>query len=237
MDDEIENHTEVTEEQVKLVEDFDKYFELKEKILESVKEKYKDEYEKIENKFDEDMKPIDDIDFYEDSYLEINDLIQELSLDFGFGAYLIAGIPIINLNIPYSFYSHDVFSIIAIEFKEFMSNKHNRIRQCQNCGKYFIPTNLKETKYCNNIFKKNKTCRQIGKDITYKKSIKNDNLLDMYRKRYMSLASSVSHYGTDKAIERFEKYKKEGAVMKKKFLNKEISKREFKRWIEDSKNL
>ena len=67
-----------------------------------------------------------------------------------------------------------------------------------------------------------KTCRQIGKELAYKKSLKEDKLLDKYRKRYMSLASSVSHYGTDTAIARFEKYKKDGAIMKQKYLNKEI---------------
>lgn len=57
----------------------------------------------------------------------------------------------------------------------------------------------------------------------------------MYRKRYLSLASSVSHYGTEKAIERFENYKKDGAVMKKKYLNKEISGKEFENWINSCK--
>ena len=51
----------------------------------------------------------------------------------------------------------------------------------------------------------------------------------------MSLASSVSHYGTDKAVERFERYKVEGAIMKKKYLNKEITAKEFEQWINDSK--
>lgn len=57
----------------------------------------------------------------------------------------------------------------------------------------------------------------------------------MYRKRYLSLASSVSHYGTEKAIEKFENYKKEGAAMKKKYLNKEINKKDFEEWIENTK--
>lgn len=234
-DDKLENDGELTDEQIQIADDFDRYLEIKEIFSNYTKEKYKDEYEKIEKKFNEDMKPLDDRNLVEDSYLEINNLIQEISLDFSFGAYLISGIPITNCNVPYSFYSKDVLSIVAIEFKEFVSNERNRIRQCQNCGKYFIPKNLKETKYCNNIFKNNKTCKQIGKDITYKKTIKNNQLLDMYRKRYMSLASSVSHYGTPKAIQKFEKYKEEGAIMKNKYLNKEISKKEFKKWIEESK--
>ena len=74
-------------------------------------------------------------------------------------------------------------------------------------------------------------CKQLEKQLSYKKSLKNDKLLDMYRKRYLSLASSVSHYGTEKAIEKFENYKKEGAIMKKKYLDKEITKDEFRNWI------
>ena len=117
-----------------------------------------------------------------------------------------------------------------------MSDNHNTIRQCQNCGYYFVPSNLKETKYCNVEYKNTgKTCRQIGKELAYKKSLKEDTLLDKYRKRYMSLASSVSHYGTDTAIARFEKYKKDGAIIKQKYLNKEITPKEFEKWISDSK--
>jgi hypothetical protein len=73
------------------------------------------------------------------------------------------------------------------------------------------------------------------KELAYKKSLKEDKLLDMYRKRYMSLASSVSHYGTDSAIKRFEEYKKDGVIMKAKYLNKEISSEEFENWISSSK--
>lgn len=50
------------------------------------------------------------------------------------------------------------------------------------------------------------------------------------------MSSSVSHYGIQKAIQKFENYKKNGAVMKKKYLNKEITKDKFRNWIQSSKN-
>jgi len=50
----------------------------------------------------------------------------------------------------------------------------------------------------------------------------------------MSLASSNSHYHTEKTEQKFEKYKLEGAIMKEKYLKNEISKKEFKKWIESS---
>ena len=166
--------------------------------------------------------------------IEINLLIDNLSLDFYLNNFILTGISVNSYDIPYCFKSPDIINILAIEFKEFISNKKNTIRKCKNCSKYFIPKNLKETKYCNNIFKDNRSCKQIGKEITYKNSLKKDKLLDIYRKRYLSLASSVSHYGTEKSIKKFEKYKKEGVIIKKKYINKEISAKEFARWIQKS---
>ena len=167
---------------------------------------------------------------------EINGFMEKLNIKFETFDLIFVNIDVNKYNIPYYFESDDIFGIIALIFKEFMSDNHNTIRKCQNCGYYFVPSNLKETKYCNVEYKETgKTCRQIGKELAYKKSLKEDTLLDKYRKRYMSLASSVSHYGTDTAIARFEKYKKDGAVMKQKYLNKEITPKEFEKWILDSK--
>lgn len=151
--------------------------------------------------------------------------------------FIFGGINIFKYNIPYGFTSNDIYSILTLDFKEFKTTKYNVIRKCQNCGRYFIPSNFKETKYCNKIYDKKtrKTCKQIGKELTYKKSLKEDKALDIYRKIYMSLASSVSHYGTDKTIERFEKYKAEGAIMKSKYQNKEITAEEFEKWINSTK--
>ena len=51
---------------------------------------------------------------------------------------------------------------------------------CQNCGKYFVPESRSDEIYCNNIFKGNRTCRQIG----YENKINGDEVLREYRKIY-----------------------------------------------------
>lgn len=179
--------------------------------------------------------------YYEDKSMkynetEINGFMEKLNIKFETFGLLFENIDIDKYNIPYYFESEDILAIIALIFKVFMSDHHNTIRQCQNCGYYFVPSNLKETKYCNVEYENTgKTCKQIGKELSYKKALQEDKLLDKYRKRYMSLASSVSHYGTEKAIERFEKYKKDGVIMKKKYLNKDITPKEFEKWIESTK--
>lgn len=227
--------------------DFEEFLYLKYTLLKNLRLPYDtDFFKKIEEEAEftpEDIQEIrqDEKNFLEDKSIkynetEINGFMKKLNIKFETFDLIFVNIDVNKYNIPYYFESDDIFGIIALIFKEFMSDNHNTIRQCQNCGYYFVPSNLKETKYCNVEYKNTgKTCRQIGKELAYKKSLKEDTLLDKYRKRYMSLASSVSHYGTDTAIAKFEKYKKDGAVIKQKYLNKEITPKEFEKWISDSK--
>lgn len=181
-----------------------------------------------------------EIDIYDDKDINTKNIhisIDDVSLDFDMIHFLFAGANLFAPKVPYAFRSDNIYSIFSLDFKEFMAKERHIIRRCENCGKYFIPNTLKETKYCDELFENTKkTCRQIGKELAYKKSLKEDKALDMYRRRYMSLASSVSHYGTDKAIERFENYKAEGALMKAKYQNKEITAEEFEKWINATKN-
>ena len=105
----------------------------------------------------------DEKNFLEDKSIkynetEINGFMEKLNIKFETFALIFENIDVDKYNIPYYFESDDIFAIIALIFKEFMSNNHNTIRQCQNCGYYFVPSNLKETKY------KVKMCnRQIHK--------------------------------------------------------------------------
>ena len=63
-----------------------------------------------------------------------------------------------------------------------------------------------------------------------------NNLLIVPHWLYKSLATSVYNYDTDNAIKKFEKYKTEGAMMKAKYQNKEITSEEFIKWIFYSKS-
>ena len=50
----------------------------------------------------------------------------------------------------------------------------------------------------------------------------------------MSLASNNSHYHTTISKEKFKKFKLEGSEIKEKCLKGDISKMDFKKWIESS---
>ena len=69
--------------------------------------------------------------------------MEKLNIQFETFALIFENIDVDKYNIPYYFESDDILAIIALIFKEFMSDNHNTVRKCQNCGYYFVPSNLK----------------------------------------------------------------------------------------------
>ena len=160
--------------------------------------------------------------------------IDDLRLDFvmyEFFPYNVDGT--LRNNIPYSFKSNDYLNILYISLKQLLyMNNDLSIRKCANCGKYFIPKTMRDTKYCDEIFKDNKTCKEIGRELAFKENLAKELLLKAYRSRYQTLSKQASerdYHGM------YEYYKKEGPVMRKKFINAEITAEEFQNWIDSTK--
>ena len=61
----------------------------------------------------------------------------------------------------------DIFTITeahaAIDFDlASIAKEKIDIKKCENCGKYFIPTSRSDEIYCDNIYKNEKTCKELG---------------------------------------------------------------------------
>lgn len=136
-------------------------------------------------------------------------------------------------DIPYSFRSRDVLNIIYLSFKQIECYKHP-ILQCQNCKNLFVPESAHDIKYCNEIFKNNKTCRQLAPDLKYKKTLEDDPLLQKYRSRYQAV-QKLARDNPEKHKALFEYYKVEGQKMRKKYVDKVITAKEFEDWIDGTK--
>lgn len=54
------------------------------------------------------------------------------------------------------------------------------VNVCQNCGKLFIPKHKVSEIYCDNVYKNNKTCGQVG----YENKLNRDEILKAYRTAY-----------------------------------------------------
>ena len=105
---------------------------------------------------------------------------------------------------------------------------------CNPYKKHKIPDFQYNSKYCNNIYSDNKTCREIAAQIQYKKKLESKPILKKCRTFYQTLQKNASLYG-GKHIERYENFKKESRVMKKVFEDGDISVKEFNNWIESKK--
>lgn len=139
----------------------------------------------------------------------------------------------ITNEIPYSFRSKDFLNIIYLSFKHIECYKHP-ILQCENCKKLFIPDSAHDIKYCNNIFKNNKTCKQLAPELKYQKTLKADSVLQKYRSRYQAV-QRLARENPEKHQALYEYYKIEGKKMKNDYLNKVITAKEFEDWINSTK--
>lgn len=160
----------------------------------------------------------------------INDLKLDFTMDDFYYLHKELNLP---RNIPYSFKADNYLSVLFIAFRQLLSLDSNiKIKKCANCNKYFIPKTMHDTKYCDEIFKDNKTCKEIGRELAYKESLAKDPLLKAYRSRYQTLSKQASER---EQHEMYEYFKKEGPVMRKKFISGEITSEEFQNWIDSTK--
>ncbi len=107
------------------------------------------------------------------------------------------------------------------------------INKCDNCGKYFIPKNKSNEKYCDNIFKDNKTCKMIS----YNMKLEKDEVEKIYRKAYktQNAKKQRNHHIWD-IEDKFKNWVKKAKKEKKLCKDKKITIEEFKLWIKNNEN-
>ena len=105
------------------------------------------------------------------------------------------------------------------------------LKKCQNCGKYFVTPNSAVI-YCNNIFEKGKTCKDIGASKVFSKNLEKDEAYTLYRKVYKKKQAIAKSKGGDFDFQ-YKLFKIEGKDMKNAYKLGEISKEEFIKWINE----
>lgn len=85
-------------------------------------------------------------------------------------------------------YIHDIYRLTSISqllyimLKTFTLFSSLPIRQCQNCGKFFMAQNRKDELYCGNIYMDTgKTCKQIGAMEKYVHKLEKEPIIALYK--------------------------------------------------------
>lgn len=141
-----------------------------------------------------------------------------------------------NTNVECYYVSDDFNYIFYMSLRELTKiRKKFKIIRCSLCNNYFIPTTGHKTKYCDDIYLDNKTCKEYANTTMADKNYKNNPYLERYRKRYQSLSKEASLSPESKSAILYEHYKKEGAEKTKLYIEGKITGDELVEWVENMK--
>lgn len=95
--------------------------------------------------------------------------------------------------------SGDIVAICYVEIKEMIANS-TIVKKCQRCGLYFIPTKRIDEEYCDRTVKilpngTKKTCKDVGPTEKYLDNLKNDPILEAYKRTYKSMHARLKAKG------------------------------------------
>ncbi|MDD2391982.1 MAG: DUF6076 domain-containing protein [Bacilli bacterium] len=96
------------------------------------------------------------------------------------------------------------------------------IIKCSHCGKYFIPVNRNDTKYCDRLNNNNKTCKEIN---MYNKQI--ESIRDVEKKLYKSVYNTIRNRNSEELI----KFTSDAKMWKENLKNRSVTKEDYINWL------
>ena len=132
--------------------------------------------------------------------------------------------------------SERLSNILYVILEQIVQVPNLPIKQCQNCGKYFIPSSRQDEVYCEFPDEKGKTCKEKGAIQTYKKNLESIPALLEYRRSYQKKIMIVSRNKENKELKKeFDKWKKEAQEKIKLFKQGKLEEDVLYNWIIENK--
>lgn len=132
--------------------------------------------------------------------------------------------------------SEKLSNILYVVLEQIVQAPNLPIKQCQNCGKYFIPSSRQDEVYCEFSDEKGKTCKEKGALETYKKNLENVPALLEYRRSYQKKIMIVSRNKDNKKLKKdFDKWKKEAQAKIKLFKQGKLEEEKLYNWMIENK--
>lgn len=116
----------------------------------------------------------------DNDYMIVADLHQKIMVDV---TYIKDENKVVNV-----YTLSDIESLLAYD-AVFLQSNNVQIKKCMNCHRYFIPSGRSDQIYCDYIYEKGKTCKQIGYEI----KLKHDAFRSAYRKAYKTQKARVKY--------------------------------------------
>lgn len=130
------------------------------------------------------------------------------------------------------FYSTNIIQTFIIELVELTSIDNIEIKQCKNCGEYFVPDNRADEIYCTNIYENGKTCKEVGRFRTQQKLMKENDDLGIYRNIYQKLLLRARRNPMNDGYEKeFQDFKQKNIELKEKVNNGGLTQEQYMEWL------
>ena len=147
---------------------------------------------------------------------------------------------LISLKISNIYHSTFLSNIVFFSLYEIVTNERVIIKNCENCGKYFIPTTKQTEIYCDLTYYENeRSCRDTGAGKRYKRNIDEVEGYIIYRRTYqktlMYLKRNPNMIGDTKT--RFKQWKQKSQAKIKDFKNGLLTEEELNIWMRKNKDL
>ena len=110
------------------------------------------------------------------------------------------------------------------------------IRQCKNCGRYFVPLARADEEYCLRPIEpgSEKTCRSTGPSSAFMRTLKNDSLKREARRLYNMLYNRAKyHEGDPELRQQFEEFRSENEKRKAAYKSHRLSAGGYAAWLEE----
>lgn len=131
-------------------------------------------------------------------------------------------------------------------FFNYLFENNITINKCKNCGKYFIPANRTDEKYCENISPQNsnKTCKEIGSKLSFAVKRDSEPISREHNKTKVALSMRISRAKkknnfeeVNKVTQHLEKYVSNYQKKLNSFNKHKLSEDEFINWIISQKEI
>ena len=136
-----------------------------------------------------------------------------------------------KISSSYSIITDNIYTVLYISLYNLVLNNSVMIRQCKNCHRYFT-TNKSNTYYCDKIYYQNKTCKDVGNQLSQKRKETKEPAYGKYRSIYSKKATLLKRNPDIYSREDYEQWKKKSSQFMQDIRNGLKTYEEFDKWLD-----
>ena len=139
-----------------------------------------------------------------------------------------------KISSSYSIITDNIYTVFYISLYYLVLNSHTMIRKCKNCHRYFLTTKS-NTYYCDKIYYQDKTCKDIGNQLSQKRKESDEPVYGKYRTIYSNKATLLKRNPDIYSKEDYEKWKSTARQFMNDIRHGKKTYEEFDKWLDKNK--